>query len=185
MASFIIGLPGETVDTMKETIDFGLSLDTFWGFNVLSPFPGTEVREKADEYGVEILTDDWNKYDANTAVTSTEGAGPEEIAEALHQFNEIFEGLLADIKRQGKLNTAEEARRGVRSPLAQTLLLDDIIEGLGDMELQGYPIEELVDRLVEIVPYTHDQIDENVRHWFDEGLLKYEIEGQRISWRWS
>jgi radical SAM superfamily enzyme YgiQ (UPF0313 family) len=185
MASFIIGLPGETVDTLKETIEFGQSLDTFWGFNVLSPFPGTEVRDKADEYGIEILTDDWTEYDANTAVTSTKGAGPEEIAEALRRYNEILEGFLADIKRQGTLNTAEEARLGVRTPLAQTLLLDDIIEGLGGMEVKGDPIEKLVGRLVEIVPYTHDQIVENIRPWFDEGLLKYEIEGQRISWRWS
>ena len=41
---FIIGLPGETQNTIKQTIEFAkrLPLDKAW-FNVLVPYPGTEV----------------------------------------------------------------------------------------------------------------------------------------------
>ncbi len=185
MASFIIGLPGETRETLKETIEFALGLNTPWGFNVLSPFPGTEVREKAGEYGIEILTSDWAKYDADTAVTRTEDAGPEEIAEALSQYHEGLNAYLADMEKEGKSDHIEAAQSGMRSPLAWALLHDDVIESLGLMEMNGEPVESLVGRLEEVVAYSHDQISDNVRKWVDEGLLKYDLMDGHMVWRWS
>ena len=46
---------------------------SLYGFHILAPFPGTEVREKAADYGLEILTSDWTRYDANHVVTRTPG----------------------------------------------------------------------------------------------------------------
>jgi len=46
-ASFILGLPGETPQTLKETNDFGKRLKdrgALCGFHILAPFPGTEER---------------------------------------------------------------------------------------------------------------------------------------------
>jgi len=48
-ASFIIGLPGETKDTLLETDDFARSTKAIYGYHSLAPFPGTTVREKIDE----------------------------------------------------------------------------------------------------------------------------------------
>ena len=43
-ASFIVGHPGETLQTIKETRKFAEELKPFWlGFSRLTPFPGTEV----------------------------------------------------------------------------------------------------------------------------------------------
>ena len=49
---FILGLPGETEQTLRETINFAknLDLDTA-GFNSLIPFPGTEVYQNINRYG--------------------------------------------------------------------------------------------------------------------------------------
>lgn len=48
LAHFIIGLPGETMDTAKKTIDFALDIDPdFASFNVASPRVGTPLREEA------------------------------------------------------------------------------------------------------------------------------------------
>ena len=185
MASFIIGLPGETRETLQENIEFGLSLDTSWGFNVLSPFPGTEVRERAQEYGLEILTNDWTKYDANTAVSRTEGAGPDEIAEALSQYNKTLEGFLEDMEKQGRLDPSLVTESRIRSPLAWTLLQDDVVDNLGYMEMRGDPVVSLVNRLKDLVPYSFEHINENVRKWVDEGLLTYDLKDERLSWRWS
>ena len=49
-ASFILGLPGETPQTIRETMDFGEQLKELglsYGFHLLAPFPGTEIRAKA------------------------------------------------------------------------------------------------------------------------------------------
>jgi radical SAM superfamily enzyme YgiQ (UPF0313 family) len=49
---FIFGIPGETYEEALKTIDFALELDPdFANFHTLAPFPGTELYEKAGEYG--------------------------------------------------------------------------------------------------------------------------------------
>ena len=185
MASFIIGLPGESPDTLKENIRFGLELHTPWGFNVLSPFPGTEVREKADEYGIEILTSDWTKYDANTAVTRTKEAGPEDIAEALKEYNEGLARYVSDLAARGEVDLEEATRAALGSPLAAHLLLEDVIEGLGPIAATEDPVAGLVDRLAGMVPYERDHISVNVGAWVGDGLLEYDRGGGGLVWRWS
>jgi radical SAM superfamily enzyme YgiQ (UPF0313 family) len=52
LGHFIIGLPGETVETVKKTIDFSLELDCdIASFNVAVPALGTPLRETSLEQG--------------------------------------------------------------------------------------------------------------------------------------
>jgi radical SAM superfamily enzyme YgiQ (UPF0313 family) len=69
---FIIGLLGETKKTIRETIDFAknLPLDRAW-FNVLIPYPGTEVFELYSQ-GKPYDEIDWSNLDATTGMI-TEG----------------------------------------------------------------------------------------------------------------
>lgn len=59
---FMLGLPGETESTMKETVRFAkrLKLDMA-KFNITIPLPGTEIFKEWDEKGC-IKTKDWAKY---------------------------------------------------------------------------------------------------------------------------
>ena len=60
-ASFILGLPGETPETMQQTLAFGEKLKAMGvnhGFHILAPFPGTDIRESVEKYDLEILSDD-------------------------------------------------------------------------------------------------------------------------------
>ena len=59
---FVIGLPGETEETAKKTIEFALSLncDTIQ-FSGAAPFPGTLFFNKAKEAGW-LKTKDWSKW---------------------------------------------------------------------------------------------------------------------------
>jgi len=58
-AFFIIGYPGETNDTMRDTINFAssLSLD-YLSFTVPYPIPGTGLYEKLEQ---RIMVDEWKK----------------------------------------------------------------------------------------------------------------------------
>ena len=63
-ANCIIGYPGETVDDIRESLDFflGLPLDSMAIVNLV-PFPGTEVRELCEREG--YLTEEagnWDNY---------------------------------------------------------------------------------------------------------------------------
>jgi radical SAM superfamily enzyme YgiQ (UPF0313 family) len=139
IASFIIGLPGERVETLRQTAEFANELHeeygSLCGFHVLAPFPGTEVRERASHYGLEILTDDWRKYDANQVVTCTQGAAPGVIQEVSDTYEQTMERYLryqdwlyANDRLEGYEKKVYLQRR--RQSLLWKLLLDDVIEGL-------------------------------------------------------
>jgi len=59
---FIIGLPGETEETIEDTIRFACELDPLVAnFSMATPFPGTEMREVVLEKG-RLLAQDWEDY---------------------------------------------------------------------------------------------------------------------------
>jgi anaerobic magnesium-protoporphyrin IX monomethyl ester cyclase len=65
-ANFILGHPGETPETVKQTIDFAARLNTdLVSIGIMTPYPGTKVYEMAKhgEGGYRLLTKDWSKYD--------------------------------------------------------------------------------------------------------------------------
>lgn len=125
-----------------------------------------------------------SKYDANRPVTRTEGAGPEDIIAVLHRY---YRGLrLTPDMLEGVKSDQEEIEKSKRrSPLAWALLRGDVIENLGMMELQGDPVEDLANRLAQIVRYPNHQVSERIKKWVEEGLLKYDLDGEHLVWRWS
>ena len=61
-ADYAFGLPGETKETMKNTIDFAIKLDSdFAQFSVMVPYPGTELFEIAKKNNW-LKTDDNNNF---------------------------------------------------------------------------------------------------------------------------
>jgi radical SAM superfamily enzyme YgiQ (UPF0313 family) len=59
---FIIGLPGETRESMQRTIDFAIELDPFIAnFSMMTPYPGTKVYEIVKRQG-RFLINDWEDY---------------------------------------------------------------------------------------------------------------------------
>lgn len=62
--SFILGLPYETPETLRDTINFAKSLDlTRAFFNIATPYPGSVLYDKAiNEDGIRIVTKDWKEY---------------------------------------------------------------------------------------------------------------------------
>jgi len=62
--SFILGLPGETHETARRTIDFAKSLELMRAScNVLTPYPGTKLLERARQGdGLYLTTEDWSEF---------------------------------------------------------------------------------------------------------------------------
>ncbi|MCL4487108.1 MAG: radical SAM protein [Chloroflexi bacterium] len=60
---FIIGLPGDTAETMEKTIGLACELDPLVAnFSMLTPFPGTKVWEQLHRDGAKLLVKDWDDY---------------------------------------------------------------------------------------------------------------------------
>jgi radical SAM superfamily enzyme YgiQ (UPF0313 family) len=190
VTSFILGLPGETKKTMRQSYDFAKQLNAPYCLHVLAPFPGTEVREKADEYGITILTDDWSKYDANRAVTTTPGAGAKEVQEILHEYySDVrrFDRAQEELERQGRLSDEdiEEKRRRRGQRFAWSLLKNDCIENLGPLEIRDGPTKDLALRLAERLSLPVDQAEEQLKDLENEGLLLPGVKDGHAVWSWS
>lgn len=193
LASFIIGLPGETKESLKESVTFAKGLGTYYALHLLAPFPGTEVWERKEEYGLSILTDDWLKYNANEAVTETEGVSAAELTEIDREYKEEVEcyvRYLEELEKSGKLDSIEQAElEGVkarrRSEIAIKLLQGDIVEALGSMEIKGDVIEELVAKVSREITYPHNYLSEGLQDMVNTGILKYELDEGNVTWRWG
>jgi radical SAM superfamily enzyme YgiQ (UPF0313 family) len=138
-ASFILGLPGETPETLRETIEFGKRLEgqgLIYGYHLLAPFPGTEVRERAAELGLRILTSDWSAYHANRAVAETESVSRRMLDAIAIEWEERFNRYLGDIKHRMRSGTAtsEEAHQVTnleRIVCVYELMMKRVIERVG------------------------------------------------------
>jgi len=104
--TFILGLPGETPETVQQTFEYARSLGTFFGMHVLAPLPGSEIFERASELGMRILHRDWSLYDANHVVTETEGLTAGELEKIVGEIEGLFtkvEAMEAAAWRRGEL----------------------------------------------------------------------------------
>lgn len=94
--SFIIGHPFDDRRTVEQTIRFALYLRKTYGANVLgsinTPYPGTKLYDNAEEYGMTILTDDWNKYTMDNAIIHTANLSALDIREYYQRFVDVLLG---------------------------------------------------------------------------------------------
>jgi anaerobic magnesium-protoporphyrin IX monomethyl ester cyclase len=109
-AYFILGLPGETQETIQETIAFAKKLDPdYVNFHIATPFPGTELYRIAKE-NKWLITDDWSKFEEEgSAVMRTEHLTAADLVKAqkraMRQFYFRPHQVAKEIKRVR--NTAE------------------------------------------------------------------------------
>jgi anaerobic magnesium-protoporphyrin IX monomethyl ester cyclase len=195
--SFILGLPGETRDTALKSLAFGDELyHTYgakYGFHMLSPLPGTEVYERAEEYGIHILSRNWARYNANEPITETETMSREMVKEAISIYDRGIEAAWDNIKQRAKNGDAEcaEIMDGKqRAEFMWALLQEDIIEKFGGMAsvgaLNGGIAEsELAHRVSQKLGLDL----ESTRRWIGElitrGVLRLESRGNGLRWQWT
>ena len=84
--TFSFGLPGETKETIRKTIDFAKRLNPETvQFSILTPFPGSKFYRMLEAEG-KLLTKDWSKYDGGTtSVIRTDALSGEDLENALRQ----------------------------------------------------------------------------------------------------
>ncbi len=197
-ASFILGLPGETPQTIQETLDFGEQLKNLglsFGFHLLAPFPGTEIRTDRHRYGIKILTDDWSQYHANRAIVETASVDRQMLDQIVITWENEFNQLLADIKQrmQKAEASAEEAHQLInleRIVLVYDLMMKNAIEQKGDWPNDGRPMKPednlrtLCDRIGSMVPADPQSLQDTLEHALQKGNLKCSEVNGKIRWQW-
>jgi anaerobic magnesium-protoporphyrin IX monomethyl ester cyclase len=105
----ILGLPGETPETIHQTIQYIKKLDPDYAqFYCAIPFPKTELEEWAKKKGW-IATDDYAKYELNQPVLNMPGLTLEQLQEARKKAYRAFYLRPAYIwKRLKKMRSLKE-----------------------------------------------------------------------------
>lgn len=197
-ASFILGLPGETPQTIKETMDFGEQLKELglaFGFHLLAPFPGTEIRENSDQYGIRILTDDWSQYHANRAVVETPAVDRQTLDEIVIGWEDEYNQLLADIKQRmlkkaASAQEAEQVNNLERIVLVYDLMMKNVIEQKGSWSRDGQPMRTednlkiLSDKISTELDATPQLIRDTLSHALQQGDLICQDSDETIRWQW-
>jgi anaerobic magnesium-protoporphyrin IX monomethyl ester cyclase len=92
MAHLLLGLPGETHDTIRQTLkairELGL---TQISVNIATPYPGTPLFRYAEEKGL-LETEDWSHYTSFRPVMRTEEMTAQELEAARVFISENFLG---------------------------------------------------------------------------------------------
>ncbi|HPL18477.1 MAG TPA: radical SAM protein, partial [Spirochaetota bacterium] len=189
MASYIMGLPGETPETVKQTMDFAKSTCNSYGFHILAPFPGTEVRDKAEEYGMRILTSDWDKYDANQSVCESIYLPHEEVDRIVNEFNgginRLIVGMLNKHDRGEALSEEDLAMvNGITSlDFNYKLINGKMVEQFSDQKRDG-GINGFIDYVTEQSGLEKELVTREVDRLFKMGCLTRNDSGEttRITW---
>ncbi|OIN98372.1 hypothetical protein AUJ67_08715 [Candidatus Desantisbacteria bacterium CG1_02_49_89] len=80
--TFILGLPNETWDTMMDTINIAIEIKADYAqFQLLTPYPGTELWDTINQYG-EFTTNDLSKYTIWFPVFVPKGLTKERLEQA-------------------------------------------------------------------------------------------------------
>jgi len=112
MAYFILGLPGETPETINETIAFAKKIDPdYVNFHVATPFPGTELYDMALEKHW-IASDNWDDFEEEgSAVMKTDDLSPEDLIQAQRRAMRAFYLRPRQIARElGRLRSFAQFR---------------------------------------------------------------------------
>jgi radical SAM superfamily enzyme YgiQ (UPF0313 family) len=194
--SFIVGLPGETSETLRETGEFAAGLGSLYGYHFLTPFPGTTVREEVKKYDLEILTDDWTRYDANSAIVRTSALSPEEmnrfVADFESEIARVWEEMVRGYHNRTNAPGVDMQVEGhFRMKLVYRLLSEDLIEKWGAMpapdstESAALLREELCRRITNATGVDAGMVSRTLLGLLEKGYLRAAIADGACRWHWT
>jgi len=194
--SFILGLPGETPETVRETQEFGHKIEALgalYGFHLLAPFPGTAVRDEIEKFDLKILSNDWSDYHANRAIVETSSVKREMLNEIVEEWERV---IFADLNKKA----SEDQEPGDGPPeftnlerilVYYDLMMSSAIEEKGSWRngYQPLPREEALKGLAGRVYGSSDRTERDtyyiLSHAVEHGHLRYVQDGERVRWEWN
>ena len=195
--SFILGLPGETPETIEETRLFGekiKALGASYGFHLLAPFPGTEIRDRAEELGLHILTHDWREYHANKAIVETERADAALMDRIAGRWKDEYDEYLGLVKRKMEAGTATEEETWSLVGLENTVILYDLmmksaLEEYGtwtaaEDDAEATLLSTLAERICHLTDYDAGRVAKALQWAKSKDSFRLNVESGRVFWSW-
>src|SRR5690606_22918260 len=87
---FILGYPGDTVESLERTIDYAIELDPdFANFYPAVPYPGTELYEKVRREGL-LASEDWTRMEYSYYLLAGNGLDEPTVMGAINRAKRRF-----------------------------------------------------------------------------------------------
>jgi radical SAM superfamily enzyme YgiQ (UPF0313 family) len=193
LASFVLGLPGETPQTLQQTLEFAESLQVPYSLNLLTPYVGTEVREKAEEWGIQIHSHDWRHYGQGDPLTSTPTVTPWHLSRAVGKYRKGLRKYLDDLlekERQGTLakKNSKELERNRHWAFLRRLIGQGILERHGNvLPASGRSdASELAKTLAFPLGMTTAEVEKHLEPLFRGGNIRERHkENGKVQWEWA
>jgi len=120
MAFFIIGLPGETESTVKETVELATSLNPdIVQFTAATPYPNTAYYDQLKQQ--DLLTEDWSLFTSRAPLIGTRELSPERLQELIAGAYRTFyfrpRYILARMRKLKSPHEVARVSRGLWSAL--------------------------------------------------------------------
>jgi radical SAM superfamily enzyme YgiQ (UPF0313 family) len=162
--TFTFGIPGETVDTIRETMDFALATAPETAqFSICTPFPGTRFYAQCKAEGW-LETDDWSAFiGSDRAVIGTPWLGARELENAYRSACEQWQ-----VSVEKRLNK----RRGELTKKLQKLVAQGATWTLlGDEDFAGFLVEH-ADLKAALKPGDPEAVPVMVSHHDEEKIWR-------------
>jgi len=195
-ASFILGLPGETPDTARASLALAREMfETYgiqYGFHFLSPFPGTEVYEEAEKFGIRITTSDWARYNANKPITRISPECDRAVKNIVADYDDAIKkawDAIEEWAKEGDPVSIESLSRRRTGDFVWKLLKGDLVEG-ASRQLNGNGTlepsrEELIRILAEKTQIPVNVVHEEVGELTRKGCLQARPSKNGFIWHWA
>jgi len=192
LASFVLGLPGETPQTLRQTLEFADSLEVPYTLNLLTPYVGTEIRERAAEWGIQILSHDWRLYGQGCALTATPTVRPWHLSRAVNQYRRGVCQYLEDLlegERRGTLSkeNAEELQRHRHWNFLRRLIGEEILERYGSLAggSDGNSLGGLAKALAPPLGSAPEEVKQHLEPHVRDGHICLASDPNGFRWTWA
>ncbi len=115
-ATFMFGNPGETVTSMRRTIDFAKELNPDIAmFNITAPLPGTKLYDWAKRNG-HLLTEDWRDFDAAKVIMELPSVSRDDVNRMYRTaYREFYLRPMYLLRRLARWRNIEDVKMSVRA----------------------------------------------------------------------
>ncbi len=97
-AYFVLGLPGETKETFKQTLEYIRNLPLQRDVDKIeifpaTPYPGSDLYTKKEDFGLKILNHNFNQYDCKEIIMETETLSFGDISDMMNTAKKLKKEL--------------------------------------------------------------------------------------------
>jgi radical SAM superfamily enzyme YgiQ (UPF0313 family) len=195
-ASFIIGLPGESPETIRTSMSFAEEINTGfgveYGYHILAPLPGTDLYDRAGDYGIRLLTDDWAHFDANRPIVETDSLTPQMATDAMAVYDDVVEKAWAHIHQRARAGDQQFITRLAQDETRKFvwhLLQADAVADPGACPAADHPDPAgaqatLATELEPVLPLPKEVVRRQLGKLVGRGLIAPTVQDGATAWQW-